>query len=57
MRYPSIVGVERVMKDIQTLVGERWVRARPRGTPSFRSRLKATWLVFTGRADALIWEQ
>ncbi len=28
---------------------------RPLGQPFFRNRLKAAWLVFTGRADAIIW--
>mgnify|MGYP001610755592 CR=1 FL=1 len=29
--------------------------ARPEGFASIGYRLKATWLVFTGQADALIW--
>ena len=32
-----------------------WVPARPEGYSSILYRLKATWLVFTGRADALVW--
>jgi hypothetical protein len=34
---------------------QRWVPARPMGYQSFGARLKAAWLVFTGRADAVIW--
>lgn len=30
-----------------------WEIARPMGYSSFRYRCKATWLVFTGKADAL----
>lgn len=33
----------------------RWVPARPIGFQSIRQRLRATWLVWTGRADALVW--
>lgn len=35
--------------------GGCWVRARPLPFYSIRNRLKATWLVFTGQADAFIW--
>lgn len=33
----------------------RWVPARPHGFSSIWYRIKAAWLVWTGRADALIW--
>lgn len=34
----------------------RWVPARCSGTrTSFFGRLQAAWLVFIGRADALVW--
>lgn len=32
-----------------------WAPARPEGFASIWYRLRATWLVFTGQADALIW--
>jgi hypothetical protein len=56
-RYPNILRVESVVK----MAGEvacglpdgRYVPARPLA-PSFW-RWRATWLVFTGRADALLW--
>lgn len=34
----------------------RWVPARPIGMFGLRYRLKAAWRVFTGRADAVIWD-
>jgi hypothetical protein len=34
----------------------KWGPARPLGFFSLRSRLRAAWLVFTGKADAVIWE-
>ncbi len=33
----------------------KWVPARPIGAFGIIHRLKATWLVFTGRADAVTW--
>lgn len=39
----------------QTEINGRWVPARPMGFSSIWYRIKATWLVWTGRADALIW--
>lgn len=32
-----------------------WAPSRPEGFSSLSYRLRATWLVFTGQADALIW--
>ena len=32
-----------------------WIPSRPEGFASPRNRIKAAWLVFTGRADALVW--
>jgi hypothetical protein len=34
-----------------------WTQARPISWPglNIRKRLRAAWMVFTGRADALIW--
>ena len=35
----------------------KWAPARPEGFFSLRNRLKCAWLVFTGRADALVWPE
>lgn len=32
-----------------------WMPARPLGYYSWRSRLRLAWMVFTGRADVLVW--
>lgn len=32
-----------------------WIPARPMGFTQIRYRLRAAWLVFTGRADAVTW--
>lgn len=57
--YPSIHCVTDVIKNAKHceagLPDGRWVPARPLGYMSFGQRIKAAWLVFTGRADALTW--
>lgn len=60
-RYPNIMTVDWVIKNSQTaqvtLSTGEWAPARPLGYPTFRRRLHAAWLVFTGRADALTWTE
>lgn len=41
--------------DCQTEINGKWQPARPIGYSSFLMRIKLTWMVFTGKADALIW--
>jgi hypothetical protein len=36
-------------------VNDGWVPCRPIGRTDIKHRLKAAWLVFTGRADAVTW--
>lgn len=37
--------------------GKHYVPARAEGYSSILYRLRAAWLVWTGRADALVWPQ
>lgn len=63
MRYvPSIRDVRDIIKDARTtqagiqmpgLTGTYYVPARSVGFYSFGMRLRAAWLVFTGKADAV----
>jgi hypothetical protein len=59
MKYPNIINVIDVVRDAETcqagLPDGRWVPCRSLGFPSLFYRIRATWLVWTGRADALIW--
>ncbi len=63
MKYPNIIKMspEWVLEINGPLAAGsklpdgRYVPARPVGYPTWRARLRATWLVFTGRADALLW--
>lgn len=49
--------VELAMTNQKEIQPGRWVACRPMGYQSlgFRKRLKAAWMVFTGRWDALKW--
>jgi hypothetical protein len=58
MKSPNISSLGAVMegvRSVSTLIDGNYVPARPLGFRSFPFRVKAAWLVFTGRADALIW--
>lgn len=59
MRCPAIRDVIDVIADSKSaacgLPDGRWVPARSLGYHSIRHRIRAAWLVFTGRADALTW--
>jgi hypothetical protein len=42
--------------DCQTETPRGWKLARPIGIGGFRRRIKAAWMVFTGKADVLRWK-
>lgn len=57
-KYPNTITLNNLLVTVETVstqINGKWYPARPMGYPSFISRLKATWLVFTGKADALVW--
>lgn len=60
MKYPNIISASDIVRDAQHtqagLSDGRYVPARSLGWPSFTNRVRATWLVFTGKADAVTWE-
>lgn len=64
MKTPSIYSTQLLKLAFNSgisvgLPDGRWVPARPepwRGL-MLRRRIKAAWLVFTGRADVIQWEQ
>lgn len=59
-KYPQIFTVEDVQKIRSTVavkINGNYVPARPLGFQSVFARFKCAWLVFTGRADALIWPE
>lgn len=57
---PAIIEMDKawvgsLKENLRRLGPNNWVPARPLGYPSYANRFRAAWLVFTGRADALIW--
>uniref|UniRef100_A0A6M3LLZ8 Uncharacterized protein n=1 Tax=viral metagenome TaxID=1070528 RepID=A0A6M3LLZ8_9ZZZZ len=44
-----------VKSETQALTNEGWVPARPLGYYSLKSRIRITWMVFVGKADAFTW--
>lgn len=61
MKSPGIFHIRSIALMSQNMLrlsktGE-WVPARPEGYPSIFHRFRAAWLVFTGRADALVWDE
>lgn len=58
MRAPNKFTVEEIKQyhvkcEVQH---DTWVYARPLGYSSIFRRLKYTWLVFSGKADIIIWK-
>lgn len=63
MNTPNVYTPEQLRSEPLTniqagLPDGRWVAARPMGWQGLclRKRLRAAWMVFTGRWDALRWE-
>lgn len=55
MKFPGIITAHRDLLDTETCIDGRYVPARPLPFYGRFWRFKAAWLVFTGRADALVW--
>ena len=59
MKDPDIIYMTQEwvkgLDEVTTEIDGRWVPARPLGLSSIWYRLRASWLVFTGKADALRW--
>lgn len=47
--------IEAIIKSVSCNINGRWVPCRPIGYFTIWGRVKATWLVLTGKADALVW--
>jgi hypothetical protein len=57
-KYPNLICASELKNwDCQAHISGKWVIARPLGDPSFFSRLRLAWLVFIGKADALVWPE
>lgn len=59
MRLPGIIHINSLAEQpwTQVQIKGRWHPARPLPYHSPFQRIKAAWLVFTGKADALRWPE
>lgn len=59
MRQPGIIYADHIANKPWPTAGlpdGRWVASRPEPTFwLYPARLRCAWLVFTGRADAIVW--
>jgi hypothetical protein len=56
MRHPNLINVNSLSTiDVVVLKNGEYVRARPVSYPSIFQRIYYAWMVFTGKADALVW--
>ena len=59
-KAPNVIQLRHLAEMTSTAQAEingHWVPLRPMGFFSLGSRLRAAWLVFTGKADALVWPE
>lgn len=58
-KYPNLIHVELFSKEEKTTanINGRWVPARPVGLSTLSNRFYCAWMVFTGKADALKWDE
>lgn len=57
-KYPNVwtlASLLRSTQEVSTEIGGKYMPCRPLGFQSFIERCRAALLVFTGRADAVIW--
>lgn len=56
MRGITLLTAEHVHEwNTRTERNGKWILTRPEGHTCLSLRVKAAWMVFTGKADALIW--
>lgn len=57
-KAPKIWELDGLVETTRALTVEvdgKWIPCRPMSGGGIRNRIKATWLVWTGKADAVIW--
>ena len=57
MKSPNLISMYAIhnLLDCQVCIKDKWVPCRPIGLSGIVNRFKLAWMVFTGKADALIW--
>jgi hypothetical protein len=59
-QVPTIWRMRDLLESVSSTkaqINNKWVPARPLGGIGIPGRIRATWLVFTGRADAVVWPE
>ena len=53
----SLIGLIVHARECRAEINGKWIPARPENYKlrSYRTKLKHAWLVFTGKADCVIW--
>lgn len=60
MKSPNVYNLKNLIfttaikQETMIEIDGKWVPARPLGYPGLKHRFKVAWLVFTGKADAVI---
>jgi hypothetical protein len=58
MKAPNIISVKEIRTwNSDAELNGKWVPARPLGLDTLANRIRLAWLVFMGKADALIWPE
>jgi len=60
MMAPSIISLKSVIDGSRNCIAninDKWVPARALGLDTIPNRFKCAWIVFTGKADALVWPE
>jgi hypothetical protein len=58
MKYPNIMNADHLIRtgnEVMAEIDGKWVAARPLGFASFINRFLLAWMVFTGKADVVVW--
>ena len=59
-KAPNLWTLESLSESVRhasAQINGKWVPARPLGLFSLRYRMRLSWLVFSGKADALKWPE
>ena len=60
--YPNVYRLAGLLRaadgtSMTEVADGRWVPSRPLGFQAWHQRWRAAWLVFTGKADAVVWPE
>ena len=53
----ELIEIDALIKGVSRNINGRWVPARPMQPSGISIRIRAAWMVFTGKADAVVWPE